>query len=500
MVTETTLSNTGYYSNNFLKRALEQTVFTSERLFSFNFNANLTTDTSSSTFTLDYGTSVDIVLNVTNTDANSSCILEELATALGVNSSVFALVNDINSTQIGVQNLTILILESSSNSSESLANAVVEYLSNNTLSCGNTTVLIVNETVPEPATLSFQLRVVSSSFNSVSLSLVLQFSLRVTSPLIGNSTSFSVNSTITPTTQIGASTCDSQFCQQAITLTYDLSSLDCTGITENAKLQMEVACADGTSSSLCNFYMNLLNGRLIEIPYSVSAEWCPKTETTQISTQHFHLSSAGTQLSNGDSLNSSRTIDGEILVNVDSVVTGTSLSSASISQLILSDGTTPYLIASNEFSGNYTDATSTITFQFTHQIDPAQIPLNFSNPLIYIATIQVSFLPSSNKKQIGRATNENTITLKLQSTTFKLFPSSTNDNNKTPSSTPSSDPSDPSQPPSTSSSNKTLPIVIAVVASICGIAIIALIVVVLRRKSKSQKGRFAKHKDEDIPL
>ena len=46
---QTTFSNTGYYSNNLLKRVAEDTIFTSERIFSFNFDAQITANTSDST-------------------------------------------------------------------------------------------------------------------------------------------------------------------------------------------------------------------------------------------------------------------------------------------------------------------------------------------------------------------------------------------------------------------------------------------------------------------
>ena len=502
IVTETFFSNSGYYSNNFLKRVDQDTVFTSERLFSFVFQATVTTDTNSSTFTLDYGTELDIVVNVTDSNPNTTCVVEQLAAALGVNTSVIVISNNLNESGTGIQNFTILFLDTTSNSSQSLADAALQYLSNNTLSCGNTTTITAtNETTQDTASLSFQLRVVSRSFSSSDFTLVLQMSLSVSSPLIGDPNSFSVNSTLNPSTLIASETCDAQFCEQAITLTYNLSTLNCNGITETEVLQMNVACSNGTSASLCNFYMTILNGKLIEIPFVISAEWCPKTETTQISTSYFQLASNGTQLSNGDSLTTSRTIDAEILVTVDSKVTGTSLSTASVSQLILSDGISAYLLASNEFSQNFIDNLNNITFQFSHLIDPAQIPLNFTQPLSYIATIQVSFLPNSKRKQVGRANNGESISLKLQSTLFK-FPSNKVIDTKPPAPSPSTPSTPPQDPNISSSKNKTLPIVIGVVASVCGIIVVALIFVIVRRRSKKREtGNFNRQKDDDdIPL
>ena len=158
--------------------------------------------------------------------------------------------------------------------------------------------------------------------------------------MIPDSTSLYLNSSLSPTTQFGSLICDSDFCEQSISLTYSLSSLNCSGINENVVMQLAITCSNETSSSLCDFYMSIINGRTINIPFSLFAEWCPKEETTGISTGHFLLFSNASQISNGDSLTTSRNIDAEILVNIDKRVTGTSLSSALISALILSDGNT----------------------------------------------------------------------------------------------------------------------------------------------------------------
>ena len=500
VLTVTSFSNTEYYSNNFLKRVAQDTVFTSERLFSFNFDAQISTNTSDSSFSLRYGTQVGILVNM-SAPGSASCLLSEFANTLQTNASIFLVLNDVDQIQSGLQNFDFLILENSFNSSESLSNELVEYLNNNSLSCENATTFLTNETVVSPSSFSFQMRVITSTFDSSNYQLILQVNLRTSTPLSSDNGSFNLNTSITHTTSFGTLFCDAEFCDQTITITYDLNGLNCSGVNEYQIMQLDVLCSN---SAICSYYLSAINGKKIEIPFTISAEWCPKEESTTIGVGHFLLSSNGTQLNNGDALTTSRTIDAEILVNILTRVSGTSVTSSTITNLIMSDGITAHSVASNEYSYTATNTADNVTFEFSHQIDPAQIALNFSNSLTYLATIQVSFLPTSKKKSIGRANGKETISLKFQSSRFTV-PTNTNGgnnnnggNNKGGNNNNGGNTSSPS-PSSSPSSSKTLPIVIAVVASITVVAIVALIVII-RRRSKVQKGNFARQKDDDIPL
>ena len=235
IVTETIFSNTGYYSNNLTKRVAEDSIFTSERIFSFNFDAIITTDTNSSTFLLSYGLQVSLLVNVSaSPEDTANCLLVEFANTLQVAQNLFIMVIDIDPNQLGLQTITFLILDNSQNSSDSLANQLIDFLTNNTLSCANITTLVAtNETVKTPSSLLFQLKILSSFFSFSDYTLAFQMSLRSTSPLIPDSTSLYLNSSLSPTTQFGSLICDSDFCEQSISLTYSLSSLNCSGINVN---------------------------------------------------------------------------------------------------------------------------------------------------------------------------------------------------------------------------------------------------------------------------
>ena len=349
---------------------------------------------------------------------SASCLISEFANILQVNQSIFLIVNDVNQTEAGVQNFDILILENSKNSSDSLANALIDFLKNNTLSCKNATTLTsTNETIVSPSSFTYQMRLISNTFDSSNYQLIIQVNLRTSVPLSSDTSSFNLNTTIPYSSTYGSLTCGTDFCDQTITVTYNLNGIDCSGVNEYQIMQLDVAFS---GSDLCSYYLSAINGKKIEIPFTISAEWCPKEEITTIDVGHFLLSSNGSQINNGDSLTTSRIIDAEILVNILTKVTGTSLSSSTISNLILSDGTTAHLIASNKYTYTTANTENNVTFEFTHEIDPAQIALNFFNPLTYITTVQVSFLPSTQKKAVDRAVRTETISPKIQSSRFNF--------------------------------------------------------------------------------
>jgi hypothetical protein len=330
-------------------------------------------------------------------------------------------------------------------------------------------------------------KILSTNFDVGSLQLTVVIQQSITDPIAAKTTGASLSGTSIPSTiTVGNDTCGS-LCNQIITIVFDMTNQSCSGISGNIVLDLQPICKT-IGSLLCPSLLTQIGSKQILIPFTISAEWCPSQQSTQLQVTDFSIYANGQIVNNNDVVTSTRNMTGNITVSILSQPTGSVLSSAIIDSLSITDGTNTISIVSGSpySNANFFQVGTNIYVSFYYIVP--RITLDFTKSLTFNGDVNVLFEVPNSKRSISLKSKFNSLrssslsyNLNAESSSFIVSqPTTSITTSNSPSTTSSNQsPSSSSNSNSGISTSTVIGIIVGVVGGVLvvvGILIISLFI------------------------